>query len=93
MPLTGANGRLLFEFDSMQNVLRLIQVDINGQVASVGPEACSLSSRTIGELSPLVTVVEMTLDCPEVEVDERGVVPLDGSIVVDVTAFPARGLQ
>lgn len=93
VPVIGENGSLEFEFDSLESILRLAEVEVDGRVGDIDPEACSLSSRHLDELSPRVTVVELTLDCPEVEVDGLGGVPLEGTVVIDVTAFPPTGLR
>lgn len=93
VPVIGDNGSLEFEFDSRQSSLRLMEVEIDGRVGAVDPEACSLSFRPLGELSPRVTVVEVALDCADVDVDGLGTVAVEGTVIVDVTALPSSGLR
>lgn len=84
----GPDGTLQFEFDVNASDLRLVGLELSEGPGQVGDDGCELQFRELGQLSPRVTVVELTLDCAAVEMDGMGSLPLEGSIVIDIAEFP-----
>ena len=91
--LPAEHGALEFEYDSTLQHLRLVRVDVAGAAGRVEDGGCTIATRRLGQLSPRVTVVEMTLECAGVDLAGVGSVPLSGSLVVDVAELPATGLR
>lgn len=65
----------------------------NGTVAFGVFWANELLVSRLGQLSPRVTVAEITVDCPAVELAGVGSVPLSGTLIVDIAELPASGLR
>lgn len=81
-------GFLHLAYDPQGHELSLLGVQLDGPIAYVPDGACSVTTRPLGTLNPRETVVEVTLQCSEVEVEGRGPVPVEGSIIVDVAGLP-----
>lgn len=86
--LEGEDGTLLFVYEYPTRQLTLVGVELASGLSGVHEAACEPSFRVLGMLSPQVTVAEMTLDCPAVTLEEEGLVPLSGTVIVDVVDFP-----
>lgn len=91
--IAGSNATLEFEYDVSAPDLRLIGVTIDEGDGQVVGDGCVIDYQPLAELSRRVTVVEMTLDCPWVEIHGVGEVALSGTLVVDIAEFPASDLR
>jgi len=90
--VSAENGSLQFEYDSNATHLRLLGVDVSGAEGRVEGD-CAISMRELGQLSPRVTVAEMTIDCPTVDLPEAGLISVSGTLVVDIAELPKSGLR
>ena len=81
-------GFLHLAYDPQAHELSLIGVQLDGPIAYAPDGACSVTTQPLGTLNPRVTVVEVTLQCSEVEVEGLGAVPVEGSVIVDVAGLP-----
>lgn len=54
----------------------------------IPPGACTVSATEIGLLNPHTRVVEMTIRCAAVDVPELGTVPVDGTLIVELSEPP-----
>lgn len=88
LSVSGADGTLRFEFHFNASELRFTGIEISDRMGPVGDDGCEIEFRELGQLSPRVTVAEMTLECPAVEVEGVGPVPLEGTLVIDIAEFP-----
>lgn len=91
--MSGDDSTLHFEYDSNTSHIRLLQVDISGVEGQVVEDDCQIVTRQVGQLSPRVTVAEMTLECPAVVIAGVRSVPLSGTLIVDIAEVPASGLR
>lgn len=91
--ISGADAVLEFEIDVNVPDLRLMAITLGERHGEVVGDGCQIAYQRLAELSPRVSVVEMTLDCPEVDMDGAGIVAMNGSLVVDIAYFSAHGLR
>jgi len=75
-------GSLRFRYDVQTHRLTLVNVERGGEAADVDAGACGLQTEELGRLSPGVAIVELTIDCPAVDVPGLGAVPIAGTLIV-----------
>lgn len=74
---------LSFAWDPQTHGLALANVERDGADNDIPADACAIDTREVGMLNPRTTVVEMSLQCPDVDVPGLGPVPIVGSIIVE----------
>lgn len=74
---------LSFAWDIQTHRLTLAHVAQGATGHDLPPDACSLATRELGRLNPRVTVVELTLQCGEVDFPGLGLVPISGSLIME----------
>lgn len=60
----------------------------DGDEADVPADACQLGREELGKHNPRTSVIELTISCPAVDVPGLGMVPIEGTVVVDELQFP-----
>jgi hypothetical protein len=79
-----SGGVLGFDYDPQSHELTLASVNLDpergGEVSRGG---CSLGTRDLGRLNPHTTVVEVVIDCPSVDIEGLGPVPVSGTLVLE----------
>ena len=84
------NGTVLsFAYDLQTHRLVLANVERDGMDQDVIADACSIATRELGRLNPRVAIIEMSLQCAEVEVPGLGPVAIAGSVIVEQIEPPA----
>jgi hypothetical protein len=86
--VVGDGGTLHFEYYLLTQDLKLAEVELARGLTGTPDAECQPTFRRIDELSPQVTVVEMTLDCPALAFDGSGSMPVTGTLTADVIDFP-----
>lgn len=81
-------GALNFDYDQMTHALTLATVARGDADSDVPAGACALAREQLGRLNPRTTVVELTIDCPAVDVPGLGVTSITGTVVVDELQWP-----
>ncbi|MGI8829696.1 MAG: hypothetical protein ACR2I5_08020 [Candidatus Limnocylindria bacterium] len=79
---------LMFDYDPNSGVLTLSDVTLDGHHGTfidLGEEGCPVATQEIGQLNPRVNVVELSFDCPAVDVEDLGSVVVRGSLIVEQT--------
>lgn len=79
---------LLFAWDVETHRISLVAATRNGERADAPQGACTFERTELGKPNPGATTVELTIDCPAVEVPSVGVVPISGTVVVDELEIP-----
>ncbi len=79
------DSALGFDYDVRTHELRLVSVEVDGAFAEVADGACAISTRALGVLNPRTTVIDVALRCAAVAIPGLGSVPIDGSIIVDLS--------
>lgn len=79
---------LNFHYDIETHAITPATVARGGEEADVDPGACHVGREELGKHNPRTTVIEITVDCPSVEVPGLGAVPISGTVVVDELQFP-----
>lgn len=76
---------LMFDYDPNSDVLTLGAVFLEGRtvVVDMGEDGCPTTTQEFGPLNPRVDVVEVSFDCPAVDVDDLGSVVVRGSLIVE----------
>lgn len=62
----------------------------DGSTTSVDADDCQITTQDLMKLSPEVTLVEVTIDCPAVAVAGRGEVEISGTVVVQRFSPPSE---
>ena len=75
-------GSLRFRYGVQTHRLTLVNVERGGEAADVDAGACGLQTEELGRLSPGTAIVELTIDCPAVDVPGIGAVPISGTLIV-----------
>lgn len=81
---------LEFSWNADTDRLSLFQVNYGTGRAQAEADACTIDRRVIGRHSPRLSMVEMTITCPSVDVPELGVVPIRGMVIVSQVVFYSR---
>jgi hypothetical protein len=79
---------LNFFYDAETHALTLASVERVGEAVDVSDDACDLRTQELGTLSPRTTVIELTIQCLEVDVPGLGPVSISGTLIVDRLEFP-----
>ncbi len=79
---------LCFTYDAETHRVGLIDVGHDGETGTVPEGACSLDRTELGKPNPRDVTIELTIECPAVEVPGLGTVPIDGTLVVDELGYP-----
>lgn len=90
MTITSANPprwTLQFSWNPEGDRLALFEVGFGAGTARAEPDACVIGRQLKGRHSPRASVIEVTLDCPAVDVPELGVVPIHGTVIVNQFTF------
>lgn len=86
--LASDDGRtqLQFDYDVQTHGLELVTVLVDGipHPNEIERDACSLSFAQLGRLNPRTNTVEMTIDCPAVEMASGETVRIGGTIIADL---------
>jgi hypothetical protein len=77
-----ARTSLRFRYDVQTHRLTLVEAERDGTSADVAAGACRLATEEFGRLTPTAAVVELSIDCPAVEVPGLGTVPISGTVIV-----------
>ena len=78
-----------FAYDYASRRLTLANVARDGDAGDVPADACDLLVEEIGRPNPRTMVIELTVQCTQVEVPGLGRVSIEGTVVVDRIEFPA----
>ena len=80
-------GSLRFRYDVQTHALSLVSTQRGGETSTLDPGACSLATEELGRISPSAAIVELTIDCPAVDVPGLGPVPIVGTVIVQQLEF------
>jgi hypothetical protein len=83
-----SDAALNIHFDDVERRLSLASVARAGETNLVPDDACTFARKELGNDSPRVLVIELTIDCPSVEVPGLGAVAIHGTLVVDELVYP-----
>jgi hypothetical protein len=75
-------GVIRFRYDIQTHRLTIVEVERAGEVTELGPGACSLGQNELGRLTPGTAIVELSIDCPAVDVAGLGAVPIRGAPII-----------
>jgi hypothetical protein len=85
----GGPPRVLgFIYDFETHRLSLATAGVGNQEEDVPEGACSFDRTELGQHNPQTIVIELSIDCPSVEVPGMGSVPISGVVVVDELQWP-----
>ena len=84
------DGRTIvqFEYDVQTHALALVLIEIHGVPTEIDPRACSLTTEQIGRLNPRTNTVELTVQCPSVEMAGGETVRIGGTLIADLVEPP-----
>ena len=77
-----------FSYDPQNHTMVLAEIAYAGDVVQVPAGACSVGTEEIGLLNPHTRVADMTVHCAAVEVPSLGTVPVEGSLIVELSEPP-----
>jgi hypothetical protein len=83
MGLVDGRTELYFTYDVQTHAIALANIERGDVPTDVPADACSIVTRELGMVNPRTTVLDMTLTCPAVELPDVGVVPIEGSLIVE----------
>lgn len=75
-----------FSYDPQTHAISVSEVQFAGD--AVTPSGCTVGEERIGLLNPHVRVVDLTIRCDAVDLPTLGTVPLDGSVIAEVSDPP-----
>lgn len=78
---------LNFDYDQETHHLTLVNVERDGADGAIPDTACELRREELGKVNPRTTVIELTIQCAGVDVPGLGVVPIQGTVIVDELQF------
>ena len=70
-------------YDGNAHALVLDEVVFDGRLTEVPPGACQLSTTEVGILNPHTRLVELTIDCPSLDLTEVGTTTVFGTLMVE----------
>lgn len=76
---------LHFTYDPQTDRFKLVMVERSGEAVEVADGACDLAATELGEIHGGTTVLELSIECPEVDVPDLGIISVTGTIIVDRT--------
>jgi hypothetical protein len=92
MALEDGKTTLLFTYDVQTHRVALAYVERRSAeseiLVDIPPGACSISSQQIGMVNPRFRLLDMTVQCPAIDLPEVGTVPIDASLIVEEVASP-----
>jgi hypothetical protein len=80
---------LTFTYDPRNHEMVLSEIGYGGGHAQVPAGACSATTSEIGLLNPHTRVAEMVIRCTAVDVPTLGAVPIEGTLVVELSEPPS----
>jgi hypothetical protein len=87
--LDEAQGTALhFFYDIETHRTTVSDVMRDGQTVAVPEGACTLNREELGRPNPRAVTIELTIDCPTVDIPGLGAVPISGTVIVDELEFP-----
>ena len=85
----GTQTALNFTYDPQNHAMVLSELQYAGrQPVQLPASACSVTTNDIGLLNPHTHVAEMSVRCAAIEVPELGTVPLEGTLIVELSEPP-----
>jgi len=84
----GPPRSLGFIYDVEARLLALANVGVGNQAHSIPEGACTFDRTELGRHNPQTIVIELTIECPTVDVPGMGFVPIAGVVVVDELQWP-----
>ncbi|HVM24050.1 MAG TPA: hypothetical protein VM253_01460 [Candidatus Limnocylindrales bacterium] len=82
-------GVLEIDYDPQSHEMRLVGVHLDSRrFAEVPRGACSLGVVELGRLNSFTTVIELSVDCDALDVSGLGVVPVNGTLIVEQADTP-----
>lgn len=84
----GAIPAMYFTYDVRTHDTALAFVEIEGIVTEVPAGACTISTREIGKVNPRNTLVEVSVQCPAVELPDQGPIVIEGMVTVEQLEAP-----
>jgi len=88
-PLVMDDGTNALSFSHVDGELTLEEVLWEGSTAHLEPEECDVATEELMNLSPEVTLIEVTIDCPSVVVPGRPAVEISGTVTVQRFSPPS----
>lgn len=79
---------VVFSYDAQNHELSLSEISFAGETSEVPDGACTVGTSDIGLLNPHTRVAEMTVRCAAIEVPTLGMVPIEGSLIVELSEPP-----
>lgn len=70
-------------YDATAHALVLEEVVFEGRLTRVPAGACQLSTTEVGILNPHTRLVELTIDCPSLDLTDVGATTVSGSLMVE----------
>jgi hypothetical protein len=70
-------------YDANAHALVLDEVVFEGRVTQVPPGACQLSTTEVGILNPHTRLLELTIECPSVDLTDVGPTTVSGTLLVE----------
>lgn len=83
-----SEGVITFSYDPQTHAMVLAEIAYGGDAVQVPAGACSVNTEEIGLLNPHTRVADMTVHCAAVDVPALGTVPVDGSLIVELSEPP-----
>jgi hypothetical protein len=86
LPVFDATGEgvIVFDYDPQSHELTLESVHLDAERYGEVPRGgCSLGTRNLGRLNAHTSVVEVVIDCPSIDIEELGPVPVSGTLVLE----------
>lgn len=77
-----------FLYDIETHRLAPATIERRGDEATIPDGACTLDRAELGMHNPRTTVIELTIECPAVDVPGLGTVGISGTVVVDELEWP-----
>jgi hypothetical protein len=74
---------LTLSYDGEARGLVINEVQTEGGLAEVAADACQLSTTEVGILNPHARLLELTIDCPSIDVPGIGLTTISGSLMVE----------
>jgi hypothetical protein len=73
-----------FERDPESRDLYVTYLVVDEELFEFDDEACEVSASELGMLNPITTVLELSIQCSELDLGAHGVVAIDDSLVIDL---------
>ncbi|MGH8912347.1 MAG: hypothetical protein ACRDVD_07530 [Acidimicrobiia bacterium] len=81
---------LFFAYGHETHELELGQVAVDNQSERIDAGACEVTTTEVGVINPQTSLVEVGVDCPNIDIEGLGTVALRGSAVVEQIDFPTH---